>query len=156
MTKISFKKFSKNDTEKFKSLNLEWLNTYFKVEPIDKLVLNNPEREVIDKGGFIFMIQKNYNTIGTFAFIKKSEKIYEFSKMAITPNERGNGYGNMAMEFLIQFAKNKKWSKLILYSNTKLKNSIHLYKKYGFKEIPLEKNLIYSRGNIKMELNLFY
>ena len=154
MTKISFKKFSKIDTEKFKSLNLEWLDTYFKVEPIDKLVLNNPEREVIDKGGFIFMIQKNYNTIGTFAFIKKSEKIYEFSKMAITPNERGNGYGNMAMEFLIQFAKNKKWSKLILYSNTKLKNSIHLYRKYGFKEVPLEKNLIYSRGNIKMELSL--
>ena len=155
MTKISFKKFSKIDTEKFKSLNLEWLDTYFKVEPIDKLVLNNPEREVIDKGGFIFMIQKNYNTIGTFAFIKKSAKIYEFSKMSISPDERGNGYGNMAMEFLIQFAKNQKWSKLILYSNTKLKNSIHLYKKYGFKEIPLEKNLIYSRGNIKMELILF-
>ena len=155
MTKISFKKFSKIDSEKFKSLNLEWLDTYFKVEPIDELLLNNPKREVIDKGGFIFMIQKNYNTIGTFAFIKKSRKIYEFSKMAITPNERGNGYGNMAMEFLIQFAKNKKWSKLILYSNTKLKNSIHLYKKYGFKEIALEKNLIYSRGNIKMELILF-
>ena len=155
MTKISFKKFSKIDSEKFKSLNLEWLDTYFKVEPIDKLILNNPEREVIDKGGFIFMIQKNYNTIGTFAFIKKSAKIYEFSKMSISPDERGNGYGNMAMEFLIQFAKNKRWSKLILYSNTKLKNSIHLYKKYGFKEIPLEKNLVYSRGNIKMELILF-
>ena len=155
MTRISFKKFSKIDSENFKSLNLEWLDTYFKVEPIDKLILNNPEREVIDKGGFIFMIQKNYTTIGTFAFIKKSAKIYEFSKMSITPDERGNGYGNMAMEFLIRFAKNKKWSKLILYSNTKLKNSIHLYKKYGFKEIPLEKNLIYSRGNIKMELVLF-
>ena len=100
------------------------------------------------------MIQKNYNTIGTFAFIKKTEKIYEFSKMAIAPEERGNGYGNKAMVFLIEFAKNKKWSKLILYSNTKLKNSIHLYSKYGFKEIPLEKNVIYSRGNIKMELSL--
>jgi len=154
MTKISFKKFSKIDIEKFKSLNLEWLKSYFKVEPIDKLILNNPEREIIKKEGFIFMIQKNSETIGTFAFIKKSEKIYEFSKMAITPKERGNGYGNMAMKFLIQFAKNKKWSKLVLYSNTKLKNSIHLYKKYGFKEIPLEKNLIYSRGNIKMELIL--
>ncbi len=155
MTKISFEKYKKFDSEKFKSLNLEWLNKFFKVEPIDELVLNNPKQEIIDKGGFIFMIQKNYHTIGTFAFIKKSAKIYEFSKMAITPDERGNGYGNMAMEFLIGFAKNKNWSKLILYSNTKLKNSIHLYKKYGFKEIPLEKNLIYSRGNIKMELILF-
>ena len=154
MTKISFKKFSKIDSEKFKSLNLEWLNRYFKVEPIDELVLNNPKREIIDKGGFIFMIEKNSDIIGTFAFIKNSEKIYEFSKMAIIPDERGNGYGNKAMKFLIQFAKNKKWSRLILYSNTKLKNSIHLYRKYGFKEIPIEKNLIYSRGNIKMELSL--
>ena len=154
MTKISFKKFSKIDSEKFKSLNLEWLNKYFKVEPIDELVLNNPMREIIDKGGFIFMIQKNHETIGTLALIKKSKNFYEFSKMAIIPEERGNGYGNMAMKFLIQFAKNKKWSNLILYSNTKLKNSIHLYRKYGFKEIQLEKNLIYSRGNIKMQLSL--
>ena len=154
MTKISFKKFSKIDSEKFKSLNLEWLNKYFKVEPIDELVLNNPMREIIDKGGFIFMIQKNHETIGTLALIKKSKNLYEFSKMAIIPEERGNGYGNMAMNFLIQFAKNKKWSNLILYSNTKLKNSIHLYRKYGFKEIQLEKNLIYSRGNIKMQLSL--
>ena len=156
MTKISFKKFSKIDSEKFKSLNLEWLNRYFKVEPIDELVLNNPKREIIDKGGFIFMIEKNSDIIGTFAFIKKSENIYEFSKMAIMPDERGNGYGNKAMKFLIQFANKKKWSRLILYSNTKLKNSIHLYKKYGFKEIPIEKNLIYSRGNIKMELSLIH
>ena len=79
MTKISFKKFAKIDSEKFKSLNLEWLNSYFEVETIDKLVLNNPKTEIIDKGGFIFMIQKNSETIGTFAFIKKNEKIYEFS-----------------------------------------------------------------------------
>ena len=156
MTKISFKKFSKIDTEKFKSLNLEWLDRYFKVEPIDELVLNNPEREIIGEGGFIFMIQKNYSTIGTFAFIKKTEKVFEFSKMAITPEERGKGYGNKAMKYLIRFAKNKKWSKLILYSNRKLKNSIHLYRKYGFKEVSLEKNIIYSRGNIKMELSLIH
>lgn len=153
---ISFKKFTKIDSEIFKSLNLEWLNSYFDVEPIDKVVLNNPKREIVDKGGFIFMIKKNPEIIGTFAFIKKSDKIYEFSKMAIVPKERGKGYGNLAMKFLIEFAKNKQWSKLILYSNTKLKNSIHLYSKYGFEEIPLEKNIIYSRGNIKMELSLLH
>ena len=151
---ISFKKFSNIDSEIFKSLNLEWLNNYFEVEAIDNIVLNNPKKEIIDKGGFIYMIKKNSEIIGTFALIKKSDNIYEFSKMAITPEERGKGYGNLAMKFLIEFAKNKKWSKLILYSNTKLKNSIHLYNKYGFEEIPLEENVIYSRGNIKMELSL--
>ena len=80
MTKISFKKFSKIDTEKFKSLNLEWLDTYFKVEPIDELVLNNPEREVIDKGGFIFMIQKNYIPSGLSHSLKKVKRFMSLAK----------------------------------------------------------------------------
>ena len=50
MTKLALKKFQKFDSEKFKSLNLEWLNKFFKVEPIDELVLNNPKQEIIDKG----------------------------------------------------------------------------------------------------------
>ena len=37
-------------------------------------------------------------------------------------------------------------------TDTILENSIHLYRKYGFQEVALEKNSIYSRGNIKMEL----
>ena len=58
------------------------------------------------------------------------------------------------MQFAISFAKKQNWNKIILYSNTILKNSIHLYSKYGFTEVPIEPNIIYSRGNIKMELKL--
>lgn len=36
------------------------------------------------------------------------------------------------MKFAISFAKKQNWNKIILYSNTILKNSIHLYFKYGF------------------------
>ena len=42
---------------------------------------------------------------------------------------------------------------LFLYSNTKLVNAIHLYKKYGFNEVPLG-NSAYKRSNIKMEILL--
>ena len=41
--------------------------------------------------------------------------------------------------------------KLALYSNTKLEPAIHLYKKYGFREVLLD-NSEYERSNIKMEL----
>lgn len=33
-----------------------------------------------------------------------------------------------------------------------LKNVIHIYKKYGFIEVPVEENSPYKRGDIKMEL----
>lgn len=154
MPEIKFREFTAKDSEQFKALNIEWLKKYFEVEPIDERVLNNPRSEILDSGGFIFMAEIKDEVIGTFAFIKKGNQIYEFSKMAIDPKFRNKGYGNVMMQFAISFAKKYRWNKIILYSNTILKNSIHLYFKYGFIEVPMEADVIYSRGNIKMELDL--
>ena len=54
---------------------------------------------------------------------------------------------------LIEEIKKLRAAKLILYSNTQLKPAIHLYKKYGFIEVPLNSSE-YQRSNIKMEINL--
>ncbi len=154
MLEVNFRKFTSKDAEEFKALNVEWLKKYFEVEPIDERVLSNPKGEILDLGGFIMMAEIKGEVIGTFAFIKKKNKLYEFSKMAINPKHRGKGYGNVMMQFAISFAKNHNWNKIILYSSTILKNSIHLYRKYGFLEVTMEDHVIYSRGNIKMELAL--
>ena len=154
MKKIKFRKYSNKDAFIFKSLNLEWLETYFFVEPIDELILNNPKSKILDPGGHIIMVELNSKVIGTFTFIKIEESVFEFSKMTINSIYRGQGYGNSIMKYAISFAKKNEWKKIVLYSNTKLKNSIHLYYKYGFLEVEMESNVVYSRGNIKMELNL--
>ena len=154
MPEIKFREFTAKDSEQFKALNIEWLKKYFEVEPIDERVLSNPRSEILDSGGFIFMAEIKDEVIGTFAFIKKGNQIFEFSKMAIDPKFRNKGHGNVMMQFAISFAKKYRWNKIILYSNTILKNSIHLYFKYGFIEVPMEADVIYSRGNIKMELDL--
>lgn len=154
MSEISFRKFTPEDAKAFKALNIEWLETYFVVEPIDELVLSNPQTEIINKGGFVFMACIEEKTVGTFAYIKKGAGIFEFSKMAVAPALRGQGIGNQMMQFAIRFAEQHHWSKILLYSNTILENSIYLYRKYGFQEVPMEKNIIYSRGNIKMEIIL--
>ena len=54
----------------------------------------------------------------------------------------------------IYFGRLQGWKKFILYSNRKLENALHLYRKYGFREIDIEENNPYGRGDIKMELNL--
>ena len=149
---IYFRPYLSEDAPDFKALNVEWLKTYFEVEPYDELILGNPQREILDDGGSIFMMLKEEKTIGTFAFLKKEDGLYEFSKMAITPKERGKGYGNSIMQFAIRYAEQHYWKSLILYSNTILENSIHLYSKYGFLEVPIDPGINYARGNIKMEL----
>ena len=154
MKKIKFRKYSNKDAFIFKSLNLEWLETYFFVEPIDEFILNNPKSKILDPGGHIIMVELNSKVIGTFTFIKIEDSVFEFSKMTINSIYRGQGYGNSIMKYAISFAKKNEWKKIVLYSNTKLENSIHLYYKYGFLEVEMESNVVYSRGNIKMELNL--
>ena len=154
MHELSFRKYTSADAKAFKSLNIEWLETFFVVEEIDERVLSHPQTEIIDKGGFVFMVALESQIVGTFAFIKKGEDVFEFSKMAVTPTLRGKGIGNKMMQFALRFAEQHHWNKVILYSNTILENSIHLYRKYGFIEVPMEAEVLYSRGNIKMELVL--
>lgn len=138
----------------FYLLNIEWLETFFYVENFDKEVLSNPKKYIIEKGGYIFFLMENTEVIGTVALMKKEEKVYELTKMAIIPKKRGEKMGQYLMEHCIDFAQNMRLNKLILYSNTLLENAIHIYKKKGFKEIPVEKNCPYKRSNIKMELLL--
>ncbi|MEO6347218.1 MAG: GNAT family N-acetyltransferase [Aquaticitalea sp.] len=144
-------KFAKD----FYNLNIEWLKTYFYVEPFDEEVLSKPEVYIINKGGHIFFAKKESMIIGTVALMPtKREGIFELTKMAVLPNLRGLKIGQQLMQHCIDFATSKKFKGLMLYSNTKLENAIYIYRKYGFVELPVEVNSPYKRGNIKMELKL--
>lgn len=138
----------------FKQLNLAWLEKYFYVEPHDEEVLSKPEKYIINPGGHIFFAKEKNEILGTVALIPMQPKIFELSKMAVDPKFQGKGGGQRLMAHCIAFAKANTFDKLVLYSNTKLENAIYIYRKSGFIEVPLEKDGIYDRGNIKMELKL--
>lgn len=141
-------------SEDFKDMNLYWLKEFFWVEPHDENVLGNPEKYIIDPGGKIFFVKESEEIIGCVALMKIEDGIFELTKMAVKPEYRGKKIGQQLMNYTLEFARKKDWDQLIIYSNRKLANAIHLYRKYGFVEIPIEENNPYSRGDIKMKLNL--
>lgn len=142
--------FSADLKESIKTLNIEWLKKYFKVEPKDELVLSNPQSEIIDKGGFIFYARYNNEIVGTISLLKIDNTTYELSKMAVTDSVQGLGVGKKMIEYCFDVAREKNIKRLFLYSNRSLLSAIHLYEKYGFVEIPLEEG-VYERADIKME-----
>lgn len=134
----------------FKELNLHWVRKYFSVEPMDEIMLSNPKENIIDKDGYIFFAEWKGEIAGTFALLKEEKSVYELSKMAVDEKYQGKKIGNKMLDAAIQKAKELGARKLVLYSNTILHPAIHLYKKYGFVEVPLG-SAEYKRSNIKME-----
>ena len=140
--------------KKFFDLNIYWLNEYFFVEEYDNKILSNSNKFIIKKGGEIFFAILDNEIVGTIALMPTANSNeFELTKMAVTKVQRNKGIGKILLERCIKEAKNKQIKKILIYSNRKLENAIYLYKKYGFKEIRLEKPSPYERADIKLELN---
>ncbi len=136
----------------FEKFNRDWIEKHFWMEPIDIAVLANPEEHIINKGGSILMASCNKEMAGTVALKYVEPGVYEFTKMAVDEKFRGLKIGLLLSQAAIAKAKLLNADKIILYSNTVLKPAIALYRKLGFKEVPLD--AVYKRSDIKMELIL--
>ncbi|MCP9200947.1 GNAT family N-acetyltransferase [Gramella sp. GC03-9] len=141
-------------SEEFKNMNLYWLEEFFWVEPHDEEVLGKPETYIIEPGGMILFVKEGDSILACVALMKIEDGVFELTKMAVKPEFRGRKIGQFLMQHTLDYAKHQNWQKLIIYSNRKLENAIYMYKKFGFNEIPIEKNNPYSRGDIKMQLKL--
>ncbi len=138
----------------FKKLNLNWLERYFYVEEKDKELLEKCQESIIDIGGYIFLAEAGNEIVGCFSLIPFRPNILELGKMAVDPKSQGFKVGQQLLVFAIDFAKQQGWKAIVLYSSTKLDTALHVYRKYGFKQIELEKTIPYERSDIKMELKL--
>ena len=151
---ISIIPFDSRYAKAFKDLNTAWLEEYFWVEPKDEILLKNCKESIIDEGGYIFFALYNDSVVGCFSFIKLNDNSFELGKMAVDVKYQGLKIGQELMAFAVSFAKARSWKKLVLYSSTKLPTALHIYRKFGFEAVAMEKNLPYARSDIKMELIL--
>lgn len=151
---VPYKRKYKSD---FAKLNYEWLEKYFnteKGEAEDKRLLNNPEREIIKKGGEIFFALLNENVVGTCAVLKIDNLSYEIAKMGVTEKAQGKQIGKKLALTAIGYAVEKGASKLRLYTSSKLTAAQNLYRVLGFIAVKEKLNHRYKRKLILMELDL--
>lgn len=139
--------------EAFKKLNEEWISKYFKMEAADHKALDNPEKNIIDKGGHIMVALYNNEPVGVCALMKMDDPVYEYelAKMAVSPNAQGKNIGWLLGQAAIEKARSLGAKKLYLESNTILQPAINLYHKLGFRKV-IGHATPYERCNIQMEL----
>jgi ribosomal protein S18 acetylase RimI-like enzyme len=152
---VQIVEYKPEHNQAFKSLNEEWITTYFKMEEADYKALDNPEEYILNKGGKIFVALYNNEPVGVCALIKMDDPDYDYelAKMAVSPRVQGKSIGWLLGRAAVTAAADLGASRIYLESNTALKPAINLYQKLGFTKV-VGRATPYERCNIQMELFL--
>jgi GNAT superfamily N-acetyltransferase len=118
--------------EHFYRLNAQWLERYFRIEEIDRAVLGDPERYVLEPGGTICFARLGEDIIGTCALMQESPGVFELTKMGVDKTFQGLGAGRRLLQAIIAEFHRRQGRVLFLESNSRLKPALHMYEKAGF------------------------
>ncbi len=152
--RVEIELFKKKWASDFAELNFEWIAQYFYIEEYDRKVLLNPDKYILDLGGQVLFARVGDKIVGTVALMNRGDEGYELAKMAVTEEFKGFRIGQKLMYACIDYAGRMGVKRLFLDSNRKQVPAITLYRKVGFKEIPVPTDSPYERCDIRMELML--
>ena len=153
MNPIKIIDYRKEHQPWFEQLNRVWIEELFEMEPLDAWVLTNPEKAILEPGGAILMAEYDGVIAGTVALRKVEDRVFEFTKMAVSKDFRRKGIGEAISYASLRKAKELGARKVILYSNTRNTGAVPLYEKIGFHHLPVE-NDVYKRANVKMGIDI--
>lgn len=144
----------------FKALNEAWITKYFKLEPQDVAVLDDPWGEIIAPGGAVMFVGADRadaaSIVGCVALKAMDDGGFEVAKMAVQDGYKGQGLGRLLMQACVDRAIVEGGTRLYLETNSALAPALSLYRAFGFKEIQGMKRGAgdYERVDVWMELKL--
>ena len=140
----------------FARLNIEWLERWFEVEPVDRDVLDAPETHILASGGrVLFAIARaadgSEQAVGTVALMHEGQGVYELTKMAVSPALRGSGIGRQLMVAALEAFRALDGRELFLESSSRLIPALRLYESVGFRHHPAPRpGSHYARADVYM------
>ena len=135
-------------------MNRAWISEMFVMEPEDEKELANIE-PYIEKGGQIFFALDDGNVMASCMIAPRDDGDWEIMKFAARGMYTGTGAGSACLKACIDYAKKLGLPKIIIVSNRKCTHAVHLYRKFGFTEIPVDKKKFpFDRADIAFEMKL--
>ena len=144
--------------EAFVRLNTEWLTRFYWVEEFDQYAMDHVE-ELIEQGAMVFFVLDDKNEVLATCIAVPLEKdalmgenIWEICKLSARNQYTGTGAGSAVLKAAMDYAEGHGAKKEVLISCRGLEPAIHLYKKFGFCEVPYRKEYWKSeKADIEME-----
>lgn len=143
--------------EDFIEMNKHWISEMFVIEDEDLAVLNNIESALEAGGQIFFAIDDEENVLACCMIAPLPNGEWEIEKFCARGMYTGTGAGTACLKACMNYAREKCVEKIVIVTNTKCEQAIHLYRKFGFIEVPVDKKKFpYKRANIAFEQTFTY
>jgi GNAT superfamily N-acetyltransferase len=146
--------YSPDHRTAWKTLNTEWLaEGGFALEAKDHLTLNDPEGQILTKGGHIFFAERDGTPVGCCGLIAMADGGFEVTKMTVRPEARGGGLAMRLLDACEATARHEGAHRLYLETSSTLGPALGLYARFGFVSLP-PRPTPYARADVWMEKRL--
>lgn len=146
--------YSSAHREAFEEITLGWVGEMFEIEDVDREVVEDPERHIIEPGGQILVAETDdEGPLGVCALQRTGLDELELTKMGVRPAARGRKIGERLLKRSIFEANRAQTKHLYLLTNSRCRAAIRLYEKHGFQHSPSVLETYgkkYARCNVAM------
>lgn len=142
--------FEEKYRQDFIRFNTAWIvSTFGFLEAHDTETFEKIDEEM-KAGAMIFFAVENDVALATCMAMPAEGATWEICKLGSNKTVPHKGAGSAVFEAAMNWALEHGAERLFILSNSALKPAIHIYRKYGFTEIPLD-DYGYERGDIAFE-----
>lgn len=136
--------------DKFIEYNSDWIIDNFGcLEKEDEETFENIEED-IKNGAMIYFSVEEDEVLAACMTKPMQNDTWEICKLTSNKHRDHKGCGSAVFEAAMNWAVEHGAKRLFILSNSRLKPAIHIYEKFGFKEIKLD-DYGYVRGDIAFE-----
>ncbi len=100
--------------------------------------IQNIAESYLQNGGVFKVLEQDGRIVGSYGIYRVSSFVCELRKMYIYRQFRGKGFGKMMMDDALQEAKVLGFAEMTIETNSRLREAVILYKRYGFVEFTPE------------------
>jgi DNA-binding MarR family transcriptional regulator/GNAT superfamily N-acetyltransferase len=105
----------------------------------------NPQRERC------WIAEKDGERVGSVFLVSKSKQVAKLRLLLVEPSARGLGIGKRLVDECIRFARQARYRKMVLWTQSELTAARSIYERAGFRLVQQEKHSSWSRDNLVAE-----
>lgn len=141
----------------FIEMNQQWISEMFTLEPEDIAVLESVDQSLAQGGQIFFAVDDQDEILAACMIAPLPNGEWEIEKFCARGMYTGTGAGSACLKACLDYAKERQVEKVVIVSNRKCIHALHLYRKFGFTEVPVDREKFpFDRADIAFEQVFHY